>query len=105
MIAQHELQTLLKLPARDRQVLIELLHNSLLLTPDDEAQLPASAPLNSAPESLNVPAGPANPLLAMLGIFDGGPGDSAERADEICQAEISRRSGFTTKPPLGDEVR
>ena len=39
-------------------------------------------------------------LLSMAGRYSGGPGDTAERADEICMAEIHPRSGFTTKDPL-----
>jgi hypothetical protein len=36
------------------------------------------------------PADPARSLLAMAGRFSGGPGDTAERAEEILEAEIGR---------------
>jgi hypothetical protein len=31
-----------------------------------------------------------NGLLALAGLFDGGPGDTAERAEEILQAEMGQ---------------
>lgn len=40
------------------------------------------------------------PFLSLAGIFSGGTGDTGERADEICSAEIKRRSGFTLKEEL-----
>jgi hypothetical protein len=33
-------------------------------------------------------------------MYSGGPKDTAEHADEICMAEIKRRSGFTLKDEL-----
>lgn len=38
----------------------------------------------------------------MAGMYSGGPGDTGERADEICEAEIKKRSGFTLKEELPD---
>ncbi len=34
----------------------------------------------------------ANGLLALAGRFSGGPGDTAERAEEILEAEVHNRS-------------
>jgi hypothetical protein len=36
----------------------------------------------------------ANPLLDMAGRFEGGPGDTAEQAEEILKAEVRARNGF-----------
>lgn len=35
-----------------------------------------------------------NPLLAVAGMFNGGPGDTAERAEEILKTEINAQDGF-----------
>lgn len=34
-----------------------------------------------------------NPLLAWAGLFDGGPGNTAEQAEAILEAEIDRKGG------------
>jgi hypothetical protein len=36
----------------------------------------------------------ASSLLAMAGIFSGGPGNTAERAEEILEAEVDAIRGF-----------
>jgi metal-responsive CopG/Arc/MetJ family transcriptional regulator len=36
-----------------------------------------------------------NPLLALVGLFDGGPGDSSERIEEILEKEIDPISGWS----------
>jgi hypothetical protein len=36
----------------------------------------------------------ANPLLDIAGRFEGGPGDTAEQAEEILKAEINAKNGF-----------
>ena len=36
-----------------------------------------------------------NPLLALVGLFDGGPGDSSERIEEILEEEIDPISGWS----------
>ena len=35
-----------------------------------------------------------NPLLKWAGMFNGGPGDTAQRAEEILEAEIGNVGGF-----------
>jgi hypothetical protein len=37
-----------------------------------------------------------NPLLAWAGRFSGGPGDSAERAEEILEQEVDAVRGLST---------
>jgi hypothetical protein len=37
---------------------------------------------------------PPNPLLRWAGMFNGGPGDTAHRAEEIFEAEIGKTGGF-----------
>jgi hypothetical protein len=37
----------------------------------------------------------ANGLLALAGRYSGGPGDTAERAEEILEAEVDATSGLT----------
>jgi metal-responsive CopG/Arc/MetJ family transcriptional regulator len=36
-----------------------------------------------------------NPLLALVGLFDGGPGDTSERIEEILEEEIDPISGWS----------
>jgi len=36
-----------------------------------------------------------NPLLALVGLFDGGPGDSSEHIEEILEEEIDPISGWS----------
>ena len=93
MIAQQELQHLLALPLPERLRLAQRLIDSAVTETDTPDKVESEPP--------EISAG-AKWLLSMAGIYSGGPGDTAERADEICQAEIDRRSGFTTKPPLQD---
>lgn len=38
-----------------------------------------------------------NPLLAIAGRFDGGPGDSAERIEEIIREEIDSKHGLSKR--------
>jgi len=35
-----------------------------------------------------------NPLLKWAGMFSGGPGDTAERAEEILEMEVDKIGGF-----------
>jgi hypothetical protein len=37
----------------------------------------------------------SNGLLALAGRYSGGPGDTAERAEEILEAEVDATSGLT----------
>jgi metal-responsive CopG/Arc/MetJ family transcriptional regulator len=36
-----------------------------------------------------------NPLMALVGLFDGGPGDTSERTEEILEEEIDPISGWS----------
>jgi hypothetical protein len=39
----------------------------------------------------------ANPLLALVGRYSGGPGDTAERAEEILQSEVDSTEGLSLR--------
>lgn len=45
----------------------------------------------------SAPSPAAQWLLKMAGRYSGGPGNTATSADEICEAEIDKHVGFTTK--------
>jgi hypothetical protein len=101
MIDQQELQHLLDLPDQEKLSLAYRLLESVVAKTN--GQLTEAAvqpePAESAEQS-DEPSPSAKWLLSMAGIFSGGPGDTGERADEICAAEIKRRSGFTLKEEL-----
>lgn len=63
------------------------------LTPEERLQLARWLVDSVLRESRPPPADPARALLTWAGRFDGGPGDTAERAEEILEAEIGR-NGF-----------
>lgn len=73
MIQREKIEELLKLPAAERQHLVQLLQESL-----DE-------PVSDSQSSRS-----AQWLLGMAGRYSGGPGNSASRADEILRAEIGQ---------------
>jgi len=76
-MTKQELQTeLLSLPKSERISLAHWLLATVLNIPAVEI-----APSETAPDN--------NPLLKVAGIFSGGPGDSAERVEEILAAEVS----------------
>jgi len=99
MIAQQELHNLLTLPLAERLRIAQRLIESALAEADDKAR---ALPKEEDSSSEAVRLQPSNPLLAVAGMFSGKPVNTAEMADEICLAEVNRRSGFTTKPPLED---
>ncbi len=92
MIAQQELQHLLSLPLPERLRIAQRLIDSAVTETDAQAETPAT----------DEPSAGAKWLLSMAGIYSGGSSDTGERADEICQAEIKKRSGFTLKEELPD---
>lgn len=103
MIAQQELQNLLNLPDQEKLRLAHRLLESVVTKPNGQPVEAIAQPV--AEESAQAPDEPspaAQWLLSMAGMFSGGPGNTAERADEICLAEVDRRSGFTTKPSMDD---
>ncbi len=117
MIAQQELQHLLTLPDQEK---ISLAHRLLesLVKPQPIASVPAvaesvadneihpsaqwllSMAQEFAAQRQNNETSEKIPFLSLAGIFSGSKSDTGERADEICQAEIKRRSGFTLKEEL-----
>lgn len=124
MIAQQELQHLLDLPDQEKLSLAYRLLESVIAKtngqleeaeahpaevettePSDELS-PSAKWLLSMAGKYSSQAADAHapeekiPFLSLAGIFSGGPGDTGERADEICAAEIKRRSGFTLKEEL-----
>ncbi len=72
---------------------------------DELAALPAETRLQLArrlidsvlQEAGTGPPDPARALLSWAGRFDGGPGDTAERAEEILAQEAGR-NGFGERP-------
>lgn len=72
---QHELE---QLPAEEKLQLAHWLLDSVLTKKE--------RPLVTIAET--------NPLLAVAGMFNGGPGDTAERAEEILKDELNVVEGF-----------
>lgn len=77
-------QELLSLPDRDRLQLAQWLLKSVLDKEDDKKN-------GGGTEEVQ------NPLLAIAGKFSGGPGDTAERAEEILEAEVKAKNGFSVE--------
>ncbi|MCI0390676.1 MAG: hypothetical protein MOB07_18165 [Acidobacteria bacterium] len=103
MIAQQELQNLLNLPDQEKLRLAHRLIESVIAKTNGQSTEAVVQPAaEESAHSSDEPSPAAQWLLSMAGMFSGGSGDTAERADEICLAEVDRRSGFTTKPPLDD---
>ncbi len=128
MIAQQELQHLLSLPDQEKISLAHRLLESLVKKQPVESPPPSATDLPAVTENAGegeihpsaqwllsmagISAVPSQnsepstvekiPFLSLAGIFSGGPGDTGERADEICRTEIKRRSGFTLKEELPD---
>ena len=76
----EEIQTeLLLLPELERVSLAHWLLATVLKIPT----------VDTAPDEKMEIASDDNPLLNVAGIFSGGPGDSAEQAEEILAAEVS----------------
>ncbi|MCI0523893.1 MAG: hypothetical protein L0Y75_01395 [Acidobacteria bacterium] len=101
MIAQKELQNLLGLPDQEKLLLAHRLLESVVAKTNGqltEAEVQPAAVETS--EQSDEPSPSAKWLLSMAGMYSGGPSDTGERADEICAAEIKRRSGFTMKEEL-----
>ncbi len=73
-----EYQNLLQLPLRERLWLARWLIDSTL---------------QDAPATNHL----ANPLLKLAGRYEGGPGDTAERAEEILAAEIDASEGLSVR--------
>lgn len=78
----QQLQDLLKLPAEERLRLAQWLIDSAIQSRES---------VDDTPESH------LNPLLALAGRYEGGPGNTAERAEEILESEVDRAQGLTTR--------
>jgi hypothetical protein len=73
---------------------LEVLEDELSsLTPEERLQLARWLVDSVLRESKDPPVDPAHALLTWAGRFNGGPGDTAERTEEILKAEIGR-NGF-----------
>jgi hypothetical protein len=82
----------------------QILEEELLALPLQEQLRLARWLLDHALKTLNDAGEPSAPvtngLLALAGRFNGGPGDSAERAELILEAEVDAMSGLSTNGPL-----
>ncbi len=76
MTLQQLEQELIELPATERLRLARWLLDTLIETNGEGVQQPV------------------NPLLRVAGRFHGGPGDTAERAEEILINEVDATYGF-----------
>lgn len=81
----QQLHELLKLPLEERLRLARWLIDSAI------NQTQSNLPAESIPGE--IPA-PSNGLLALAGRFAGGPGDTADRAEEILESEVDSNSGL-----------
>jgi hypothetical protein len=74
---------------------LQQLEQELLVLPADERLRLARWLLDTLLEAkVNRTERPVNPLLRVAGRFHGGPGDSAERAEEILSNEVDATYGF-----------
>ncbi len=78
----------------------QTLQEQLRALPPQEQLRVARWLIDQAVETLSKPSQPpepaANGLLALAGRFAGGPGDSAERAEAILEAEVDGHSGLSS---------
>ncbi|MBI1760666.1 MAG: hypothetical protein HYR56_04440 [Acidobacteria bacterium] len=100
MIAQQELQTLLNLPEQEKLLLAHRLLESVVVKTNGQPTTAEAQSVADTAEPSDELSPSAKWLLSMAGMYSGGPRDTGERADEICAAEIKRRSGFTLKEEL-----
>jgi hypothetical protein len=54
-----------------------------------------SSPVSYLNDSVTKQAAAPSPLMALAGRFAGGPGNTAERAEEILEAEVDSISGLS----------
>ena len=72
----------------------ELLQHDLLDLPVPERLKLAHWLLGTVMPVSETTESQGNPLLAFAGMFSGGSGDTAERAEEILEAEVNAVDGF-----------
>ena len=86
-MTREEIQTeLLLLPERERVLLAHWLLATVL-----------NIPVDTAPDEEVESESDDTPLLKVAGIFSGGPGNSAERVEEILEAEVSPVYGLSAR--------
>lgn len=74
---------------------IEQLENELItLSPDDRLRLAHWLLDTLISQNTTEKQSDTNPLLRVAGRFSGGPGDSAEKAEEILAAEVNSEHGL-----------
>ncbi len=78
----QQLQDLLKLPAEERLRLARWLIDSAIQSVESDDDSRSSH---------------ANALLALAGRYEGGPGNTAERAEEVLESEVDKAQGLTTR--------
>ena len=78
----QQLKDLLKLPAEERLRLAKWLIESAIHGLESEDYSRSSD---------------SNGLLALAGRYEGGPGNTAERAEEILESEVDKTQGLTTR--------
>ena len=83
----QQFDKLLKLPIEERLRLGRLLIESALRSADSSSHSPKADDKGAIP----------NPLLALAGRYSGGPGDTAERAEEILQSEVDSIEGLSLR--------
>jgi hypothetical protein len=76
---------------------LEAIEEELIAMPPEQRLQLARRLIDSVLNETGKPADPARSLLALAGRFSGGPGDTAERAETILEAEIGR-NGFGDHP-------
>ena len=78
----EQLKDLLKLPAEERLRLARWLIDSAIQGVGSDADSRSSH---------------SNGLLALAGCYEGGPGNTAERAEELLESEVDKTQGLTTR--------
>lgn len=78
----QQLKSLLKLPAEERLRLAKWLIDSTIQAVESDDDSPSSH---------------SNALLALAGRYEGGPGNTAERAEELLESEVDKTQGLTTR--------
>lgn len=83
---QNELK---RLPRQERLKLAHWLLDSLVVPAEQERPLADMASVTVDESDVG-----GHPLLRWAGLFSGGPGDTAERDEEILEAEVDKTSGW-----------
>ncbi len=76
---------------------LSILEDELTALSTEERLRLARCLVDSVLRETHQPVRTIGPLVTLAGQFNGGPGDTAERAEEILEAEIGR-NGFGSRP-------